>query len=425
MNIRTNVVLVFTLAISLLCVIPAIAQVSISVNVDGQRALNGVAPPDPNAAVGPNHIVEYVNTSANINIYNKSGNFISSMNGDTFFGFPTGGDGHVIYNENTGRFAVEELSTNGVVFAVSDTSDPTGSWHKIYIGVPGIWDGYGGNGIGYNADAYVVHVNGFNNQFAVIASSNNVSLAYTLFNAPSTVRIGRPVPMAGATTGGPFYFVEGNSDGANGTGGTFGVLEVVAISNILSSPTYTDYQVPLGGPIQAASVINTAWRSNQLAAAGTLDPGMVRWYLLDTSSGVSFLQGGTVMPPDGGSANDPAIAIAPNGSLGLNYVSVSSAKGSATASYIAGRAATEPAGTMRPSLRVVVGAVSDGRYGDYTSCVVDVNSAGVPQNTFWVCNEYFNTANQFDWRTRLTSFSIPLGTIAPPPTGLTGTAGNT
>jgi hypothetical protein len=421
---NTVVLFLAALAISTIRVIPAHAQIPVTVNVNAQQNLNGVAPPDPNAAAGPNYIVEYVNTTANINIYDKNGNFISSMNDGSFFGFSMGGDGHVIFNEFTGRFAIEELSTNGVGFAVSDTSDPRGSWHKIYIGVPGIWDGYGGNGIGYNADAYVVHVNGFNNQFAVIAASNNVSLAYTLISAPSNVRIGRPVPMPGSTTGGPFYFVEGNSDGANGTGGTFGMLEVVAVSNILSSPTFTDYQILPDGPIAAASVFNTSWRNNQLAAVGPLDPGMVRWYLLDTSSGVSYLQGGTITPPDGGSPNDPSIAIAPNGSLGVNYVSVSSAKGSATAIYVAGRAAAEPAGTMRPSSRVMVGAVSDGRYGDYSSCVVDVNSSGVPQNTFWACNEYLNTANQFDWRTRVTSFSIPLGTFAAPPAGLTAVGGN-
>src|SRR5207253_11214819 len=124
MKIFNHVALALALLISLIGVSPAIAQVTISVNADGQKALDGVAPPDPNAAVGPNYIVEYVNTSANLNIYDKNGVFISSMNGNTFFGYPTGGDGHVIYNENTGRFAVEELSTNGVVFAVSDTSDP-------------------------------------------------------------------------------------------------------------------------------------------------------------------------------------------------------------------------------------------------------------------------------------------------------------
>src|SRR5690242_5621325 len=81
-----------TVAISLACVVGAVAQVAVSVNVDGQRALNGVAPPDPNAAVGPNYILEYVNTSANFNIYDKNGNFITSMNDGAFFGFATGGD---------------------------------------------------------------------------------------------------------------------------------------------------------------------------------------------------------------------------------------------------------------------------------------------------------------------------------------------
>jgi len=422
MKICNKVVLFFTLAISLAGAIPAIAQVVVSVNADGQKNLNGVAPPDPNAAVGPNHIVEYVNTSANLNIYNKSGTFISSLNGDSFFGFPTGGDGHVIYNEITGRFAAEELSTNGVVFAVSDTSDPTGSWHKIYIGVPGIWDGYGGNGIGYNADAYVVHVNGFNNQFAVIAATNNVSLAYTLVNdAPGNVRIGRPVPMAGAAPGGPFYFVEANSDGANGMGGTSGVIEVVAISNILSSSrTYTDYQV--GADTVDISAFNTSWRNNQLAVVGP--SGTVNWYLLNTSNGMSLAQSGTITPPSGGGVNDPSIAIAPNGSLGVNYVAVGGAGGAFTLTYVTGRAATDPTGTMRPSLAVISGGVSDGRYGDFTSCVVDINSSGVAQNTFWACNEYFNTPNQFDWKTRMVNFSLPVGAFPPQPV-LTAIPGDT
>lgn len=378
----------------------------ISANFDGQTG-TGWAPPDGNAAVGPNHIVCWGNNS--FTILNKNGGFISSIDATTFFGFSTGGDGHVIYDEISGRFAFEVLSTNNSVgFAVSDTSDPTGPWHKINISVPGLWDGFGGNGIGYNADAYVVHVNGFNNQYAVIAASNNVNLAYTLITAPGSVRIGRPCSMTTATTGGPFYFVEGNSDGVNGQGGIGGNIEVVKISNILSgSPTYADYQVSTG--TSSVEVFNVTWRNNLLGLIGGSAGGGVTWYLLSTTNTPALLQGGTIYPESNGEADVPSICVAPNGSLAVNYTSAYlAADGSdITTMYVAGRLATDPAGTMRPPRQVVTGPTTDGRWGDYSSCVADINAAGVAQNSFWACNEYLTSPGMFNWRDRLVNFSIP------------------
>src|ERR1039458_6214833 len=111
-----NLVVLFliTLAISLAGIFPAGAQVSVSLNLNAQGQAGGSAPPDPNAAVGPNHIVEYVNNNS-ITIYNKSGGLISYISMDSFFGFTTGGDGHVIYDEISGRFALEILGTNSSV----------------------------------------------------------------------------------------------------------------------------------------------------------------------------------------------------------------------------------------------------------------------------------------------------------------------
>jgi autotransporter-associated beta strand protein len=266
-------------SIDLVVTVPTSSE-SVASSFDGQGA-TGWTPPDSNAAVGPNHIVSWGNNS--LMILSKTGTVISSQDATAFFGFGTYGDGHVIYNEISQRFALETYTTTGAVaFAVSDTSDPTGPWHKTSITVPGLWDGYGGNGIGYNADAYVVHVNGFNNNYAVIAASNNVNLAYTLVAAPSNVRIGRPASMPGTASGGPYYFVEGNDDGINGTGGVLGSIEVVKISNILSSGrTYSDYQVPVTSG--EASAINVSWRNNLLAVVGSINnPATVNWYLLST-----------------------------------------------------------------------------------------------------------------------------------------------
>src|SRR5439155_6514532 len=80
--------------------------------------------------------------------------------------------------------------------------------------------------------------------------------------------------------------------------------------------------------------------------------------------------------------------------------------GSTMTMYLAGRAAADSAGAMRSSVQAVSGPKSDGRWGDYSSCVVDVNTSGIPQNSFWACNEYMNTTGQFDWKTRISKFSV-------------------
>jgi len=388
------------LAISFSTVIQAYGQITVRTSVDGQNNVDSVAPPDAHAAVGPNHIVSWGNNS--LMILSKNGTVISSQNASTFFGFATGGDGHVIYDEISGRFAFEVLAGSSVGFAVSDTSDPTGPWHKISIPVPGLWDGYGGNGIGYNADAYVVHVNGFNNQYAVIAASNNVNLAYTLITAPAGVRIGRPAPMTTATTGGPFYFVEGNDDGVNGQGGTVGTISVLQISNILSTPIYKDYEVLANST--GVSVINVAWRNNLLGVTGFGPAGGVNWFLLSTSNTAALLQSGTIVPPNNAAADVPSIALAPDGSLGVNYTAADSSNN--TTMYVTGRLATDAPGMMRPCQTIIICPTTDGRWGDYSSTVVDINSAGVPQNSFWACNEYLAAPGMFSWRTRVANFSL-------------------
>ena len=385
--------------------IPATAQITVLTSVDGQGNVSGIAPPDAHAAVGPNHIIAWGNDS--LMILNKNGTVISSQSATAFFGTATGGDGHVIYNEITGRYAfevLESLNSSGmgaVGFAVSDTSDPTGTWHKTTINVPGLWDGFGGNGIGYNADAYVVHVNGFNNQFAVIAASNNVNLAYTLISAPVSVRIGRPTSMTTATSGGPFYFVEGNSDGVNGQGGVGGDIEIVAVSNILTTPTYTDYQVASG--LGSVDVFNVSWRNNLLGVVGGNGNG-VSWQLLSTSNNPALLQSGNIIPENNAVADVPSVAVAPDGSLGINYTADDSSN--TTTLYVSGRLATDAPGLMRPPQPVITCPTTDGRWGDYSSCVVDINSAGVPQATFWACNEYLTSLGQFNWSERIANFSL-------------------
>lgn len=105
-------------------------------NADNAAAAQ-TTPSDTQLAVGPTHIVQFINRSGRI--YDKAGNPAgAAFDLGTFFGFAanTGGDPRVHYDAGSGRFfaAYEGLLTGGdeVDVAVSDTSDPRGNW-TVYI----------------------------------------------------------------------------------------------------------------------------------------------------------------------------------------------------------------------------------------------------------------------------------------------------
>ncbi|MFD9413058.1 OmpL47-type beta-barrel domain-containing protein [Streptomyces sp. NPDC059989] len=99
--------------------------------------MDNTVPSDAQLAVGPTHIVEFVNRSGQV--YDKAGTAVGApFDLGAFFGFAanTGGDPRVHYDAGSGRFfaAYEGLLGGGdeVDVAVSDTSDPRGNW-TVYI----------------------------------------------------------------------------------------------------------------------------------------------------------------------------------------------------------------------------------------------------------------------------------------------------
>ena len=124
---------------------------------------SGVAPPDTDGDVGPNHFFQMCNVI--FEIFDKSGNSLlgpadNSTIWDGFVGDWTGtndGDPIVLYDEQADRWLVTQFAVNTtagtywVLCAVSTTSDPTGSYYRYafqYTSFPdypkfGIWrDGY-------------------------------------------------------------------------------------------------------------------------------------------------------------------------------------------------------------------------------------------------------------------------------------------
>lgn len=96
---------------------------------------NGVIiPPDTHGAVGLNHCVTMLNSQ--VRIQDRSGGLISTVSLAAFWS-PTGVwdrfDPRITYDQETNRWlatcdANRESPTSAVIFAISDSDDPTGNW---------------------------------------------------------------------------------------------------------------------------------------------------------------------------------------------------------------------------------------------------------------------------------------------------------
>jgi hypothetical protein len=109
------------------------------VSFDGPSNTCGCSPPDPNGAVGPNHVVVISNLS--FQIYNKSGTslFGPAANNTLWSGFGGGcqtrndGDPVVLYDQLADRWLISQFTAAAPYtqcIAVSQTSDPTGAYYR-------------------------------------------------------------------------------------------------------------------------------------------------------------------------------------------------------------------------------------------------------------------------------------------------------
>ena len=101
----------------------------------------GSIPPDPIGAAGPSHLVNVVNT--NIAFYQKNGLLDSAVTLSSFFAglapLTSTFDPKVLYDTVEERFVVISLEatsaplTSRILIAVSDDSNPNGTWHQTAV----------------------------------------------------------------------------------------------------------------------------------------------------------------------------------------------------------------------------------------------------------------------------------------------------
>jgi len=412
------------------------------------------APPDTNAAVGPNHIVETVNTD--LAVFNKTTGTIVfgpvAIN-TLWAGFGGGcqvdndGDPIVTYDRLADRWIISQFQVTSTPFqqcvAVSKTADPTGAYFRYafnYSGFPdypkmGVWP-----------DAYYVSYNMFNNAGTSFLGSQVCAFdrARMLTGAAATQQCfststsfggllpadldgtllpptGAPNPvMALGATSTSLAYWKFHVDWTTPANSTF------TGPTSLTVPAYTEACgqsgtcIPQsgGGSLDSLSdrlMYRAAYRSfadghhsivtNHAVTVGT-NVG-VRWYELrvDAANNLSAFQSGTYAPDAafrwmGSAAMDKA------GNIALGF-STSSSSTKPSIRYT-GRLAGDAAGTMTQGEgTIITGAGAQGstlsRWGDYSSLQIDP----VDDCTFWYANEYIPANGTFNWKTRIASFKLP------------------
>jgi hypothetical protein len=417
-------------------------------------------PPDPELAVGPNHIIAVVNTA--FEIYDKSGNSLAGPT--TFASFfsevpncANNFDPNVLYDEEYDRFIIG-VDANGVSYCVAATTgpDPTGTWNRY--GFPtnfaGLFFDYPHAGVGM--DEIYLGANMFSSGFVegrVWAMDKDAMYSGAALGVVtrSTGTEGTPQPMNlhGFAQGtwpveGPHYFLtDGPFDGAEygvwSWEDPFGADTLTNRGSVnLNDFTAETAGYPIDAPqsgtfvklqandwrVQDAEYRNgLIWMANTQACnpgGGTVD--CVRWASIDPTGTPVIIDAG-VFGSDGEYRIFADVAANDCDDMAIGYSKSSPSMFPSV--WVSGRESADEPGTLRPEVEVKAGerdydSFQSGvthRWGDYTGMTIDPDG-----KTFWYLGQYSKTIENFSsttWATYIGSFTFP---GCAPPTPLPGQA---
>lgn len=424
----------------------------------------GYEPPDPDLAVGPNHIVEVVNT--NIAFFTKAGTKLFEQSLPTFFQSVAPeqfeSDPKVIYDQVAKRFVVIILSlklesSGGIsdfLIGVSNTPDPTGTWKMFKVsnlqtvGSNIYWVDY--PGFGYNKDMLALA----GNMFAMPGSSGFNGVQLMVFDK-AALYAGTATPTKFSMPNGFTMQIAKTQDATTPT--LFGVenesqnsMLLTAMTKSGSNITVVQKSVPVpqweydqgfvtgpGGVVVqtndprqlVASYFNGRLLTSHAVAVSNSDGRpAARWYDFKTnnwptSGSPTLFQTGQVNPPAGHGYSFPAINMDKKGGIGMTFSMI----GSSTPGKVmgTGRRSTDPAGSMGSPI-VLENSTSgtyngfSTRWGDY----FDVELDPVDSLTFWAVG--MGAGNSGQWQTYIKNFKISLPDNALTPvfaSGITTVAG--
>jgi hypothetical protein len=428
------------------------------VSFDGQTS--PYYPPDANGAAGPNHYMQTINSV--YAIYSKTGALVAGpTNLNLLFGSVTGatcndGDPIVLYDEQADRWLVVEFSICGandyMLFAVSQTNDPTGSWHRYSFDVDempdyekiGIWqDGYymgTNNAAAGKKDIYVVE------RSKMLLGQTAQMVGFDNAWRPTTIDGFMCVPPVDndgtfAPAGSPGLFITINDDAIAGGADQLWLYELAVNWTTPTSSTFTRVQqlaVPAFDSNFGANwdnikqpgttreldaipqVVMNAPQYRNFGSYQTLvcchtvdvnntDLAGIRWYELRKTTGTWSLRQSGTYSPDAHSRWMGSIRLNGQNEIGLGYsISSTTVYPGIRYSGQSATAYTNGAGVLDLAEQTITtGAYSQtayNRWGDYAGLSVDP----ADDKTFWFTTEYIGTSSAR--KTRVASFQV--GTAA-------------
>ena len=416
---------------------PAAGQTaSLGYSFEGSNSTQSVfIPPDTNGAVGPNHIV--VQANGRSKMFNKAGSLASGTTNQTLFDFWVNRAGQagtldefdprVVYDRQSGRWfaTANDSSTanSATLIAVSPGSDPTAAgWFGTRLAMDATgtrWGDFNQLAVG------PTWVTVTNNMFPVTTGTQLVSL----------ITIPKASLLAGTTTGLSYkanldpnqygftphtttdYYASNATtqytlSRYNGTG-----LQLSTISGTTTNPAYTDFAALITVPSNAtppnaaqsgtATLVDTGDTrisaqpvlvNGKLWAAHTVASGTfsaIRWYRINPAT--NALEASGTLPGTGSLfVYYPSISVNQAGDIVVGY-SGSSSTTFPSAYYTVGRFDGTNTTFSNPVLtQAGTGAITNGRFGDYSSTNIDPADPGV----FWTFQESGGTGGV--WQTRAT-----------------------
>src|SRR5262245_27688643 len=449
---------------------------------DSNRAVTGSPslPPDPSGAAGPSFLVSVVNSSLQVRA-KATGALRRNVSLNNFFhaNAPDGlFDPKVVYDPYASRFVVVALERAGaqdpdsgstttgphiseIHLAVSDTDDPTGTWHVLTInsalnvgGEQG-WADYPGLGIGPDAIYVTANMYSFASSAFLDSRLWIVNKADLSAGKAGPFTVQDPTPGASVFTvqpaklfgtlppGGGEYLVA--SGLADASGNAF--VRVIAVGNPLGTPTFTATAVPLGGnlfvpgampgaPQRGSTTLidagdtrmyDAVWRNGSLWAVNTIDPlagpdagrAVVHFYEIDTTPTPTLVQQGNVDGSDidpGAFTYFPSIAVDKLDNVGIGFAL--SGPNTYAGSYYTVQSNVAAPGTVDSTAVLHAGRDSyvrtfggpSNRWGDFSAVSLDPSD----NLTFWAFNEDAQTRGSLlngedgRWETYFGAFRLPL-----------------
>jgi hypothetical protein len=439
-----------------------------SLDINNCCSAGAFVPPDPELAVGPDHIIAVVNAA--FEIYDKMGNkLVPSVTFETLFNGVSGCtvgnqlfDPNVLYDEQADRYMLG-IDSDGISYcaAVSQSSDPTAQWirYRFPVNSGGVEFDYPHAGIGQ--DAIYVGGNTFNSGIFVGAKVfaldkwamyAGLGASWRERSFSASHHTPQPANLHGYQQGtwplsGPHYMITGSdfkgeiysvfawqspfSSNSFYQTGSFNLDQATGVP--ASMPV--DVPQPLGGgqilandwrPQDAEYRNGYLWTTNTVSCnpgTGTVD--CIRWAQVEPTIG-KVVQSG-VLASNGEYRFFADLAVNDCGDMALGYTKTvpSNSNWGFPGVFVAGRKVSDPRGLLGFELPLKSSNISysafDGvpyRWGDYTGFSSDPNGIDL-----WYLGQYSkSTGNQNGlWGTYIGKVSFPRNSSPPPPTppGLT------